>query len=118
LCGKEFQPLDVVGVVVWVCPVLLAVVLDADFPFRPAHVDAAPADLDLGDGSRQSVAHQQQAQLGLLRRFRTIVGKIQRVAKSADAARTGIAVGDPLDILDRTPRGVEKRVDPDDCPIA
>ena len=26
---------------------MLAVVLDADLPFRPAHIDAAPADHDL-----------------------------------------------------------------------
>jgi hypothetical protein len=42
LCGKVFQPLGILGMAVRVCPMLFAVILDADLPFGPTHIDAAP----------------------------------------------------------------------------
>jgi hypothetical protein len=41
LGGQELQPLDVLGVVVRVGPVLFAVVLGANHEFGPPHIDAA-----------------------------------------------------------------------------
>jgi hypothetical protein len=66
LCGKKFQPHDVVCVFCRIRPVLLTVILDAHHPLRLAHVDSsddsAPPvrDRDLSHWPRQSISHKKQ----------------------------------------------------------
>jgi len=52
LYGKVFQPLGILGIAVLVCPVVFAVILDADLPIGPTHIVAAATDSDLGDRAR------------------------------------------------------------------
>ncbi|KUI39548.1 hypothetical protein AU198_09375 [Mycobacterium sp. GA-1199] len=70
------------------------VVLDAHFPLVPAHIDSAIANADLRGRAGQPVTDEEQAKLGLFRRFRAAIDETQRRAQFTDAPCAGIAVRD------------------------
>src|SRR5689334_19730566 len=73
LGGESGQSVDIASMLVGVIPMLRTVILDADLPLLPSHVDAANEfaefveNDDLRLGLRKPGGDQQQARPGLLR---------------------------------------------------
>ncbi len=92
--GREVgQPVDVSSVLSGIVPMLRTVVLDADLPFRPPHVDAADERAVLVDdddlafcGFGNPAAIEQQPRPGFLRRFGATVHQLHDAPQLHDAA--------------------------------
>src|ERR1700733_9367605 len=92
----DFRAPDVPGVLPSISPMLLAVILDSDFDFLPAHVEVSVriaevvANRNLSLWPWQSRPHKHQPQPRLLWRLRARVDKIQRGASTLDATSPAI----------------------------
>ncbi len=101
-------------------PVLVSVVLDADHPIGPTHVDppSYPAPLvgnrNLRGRAGQSTADEHQAKPRLLRGFGSRVGEVECLAQSPDTAGARITLRDIHDAVDADVCDVQQGIDADD----